>query len=92
MKKLTTAEADKRREYQRKWWKNNLSKEAKEKKAKVNSLVKNLEVVKNNGDLLPVINAYYTLRNSTNDGQIKADLNKVFSAILIKNDHDPNHN
>lgn len=36
-----------------------------------------------NGALIEVINAYKTLYDSTNNGQVKADLNKTLANIII---------
>lgn len=43
------------------------------------------QATQENGELIHIINAYYVLHSSVKDGQIRADLNKVLAAIIIKN-------
>lgn len=79
MKTLTKAQAEKRREQRRNWWRKNRSKAAMEKKAKATK-----PFTETNGKIINIINAYYVLRSSVSDGQIHFDLNKLLAAIISK--------
>lgn len=86
-----------RRTYQREWYRKNRGAKsskkfdkaaymkeyhAKRKAEKEEQIGKDKPL--QNGALMEVINAYKTLYDSTNNGQVKADLNKTLANIIIE--------
>lgn len=76
------------RKSKRDWWRANRSKAALAAKTPTlkpdtKPLLKPTNI-ETNGDIINIINAYYVLHAYTNDGQVVADLNKVFTNIITK--------
>lgn len=75
--------AAQKRAYQRKWYKLNRSASAKIiKGVPVKHIIKASEPTSE--QIVGVVKAYKVLSDCTNDGQIKADLTKIFTSIIVK--------